>query len=1027
MILGRCNIYMLVLLMLYPGQLVFGQLQLSQFSKYTTSDGLSNNRITSICQDSQGFLWISTDYGLDRYDGTSFVNLSSINTQFARADQVILSVKRLGDQELGIATQYGAYLLNTTNYQLKSLTIDADENLKNWAYNIIDIGRDKMGNYGLSTKTGFYIFDASGKLTTSSPFYTSNDIGKAWMLYGRKIFMLPDGRMLQKNSEGYNVFDPQTNQIEQGANLPAIDTALLNLDPELALCSIPGNKIAYLSVKYKRIVVQDPATQNTISLPIDPAIASNMSWRSEMYVFDDSTLIVTGSKGYYALNFDFAKKYARLNPTLWLPELTIKTFCSDSDHRIWIGTAHGLYKQNSEPIIKQHPLKGNYTGNPLIIKYLEHGEGVWYVATDNSGLLIVDDQTYEIKDQLLCIKDHQVLRIAKIFPFSNDVLWICSFRGLFSFNKTTREVKPLTFENCPECTTDMFVQDIIRSSTGEIWVTGNEENKAYSIDAQGTYITRIVHDTINEKFRVNIPFRIAEDADGNIWFCGDAMARYNISTHRVDSLIEQLPLQRNAKKPYFMHRNSLNDLWFTTNNDNWHILRPNKPFEIFPDERLSPAINQYQSMIDDVLHFLSVQGTLVTLDTRSRQYRIHAADDGWTTERITSLGFFKNDLTNEILFAGDDILYAFDSGQPVKERHNAPFISTIQVFGKRSIDLPGESIVFAPDETTMELKFITLNFDDPSNQMFSYKLERNLSAEWITIEKPEFVLTRLPPGNYTLTLKVEAKNNYWTPSYRIYRITVLAPFYARWTFILPVVLLLGFILWAIIRYRLNAMRTISNLDRMVVEYELKALHAQMNPHFVFNCLNSIKEMIMSGDNKNANIYLNKFSYLLRSTLDQSQLPAVSLSLTIEYIRNYLEMERLRFDHFQYTLEREDTLHADHIMMAPLLLQPIVENAIWHGLGGLKGDKQLFVRFYMEAEDVVCEVEDFGKGIHAGTQDSPSKNHHSHALDNIRKRIALLNEKYGLQYRLELIDKSELALGKGTIARLRFKHQTYESD
>lgn len=1023
----RLNIWVSALLLLLPGSYVSGQLQLSQFSKYNTGQGLSNNQITAICQDKNGFLWVSTAYGLNRYDGTSFINLTSLNDQFEKADQGIVTVHALDDRELGIATQYGAYILNTNDYTLKGLSFEAEENLKNWAYHIADISKDAHGNYGLSTKTGFFVADPSGKPTVSLPYFTAADIGKSWMLYGRKILMLPDGRMLQKNSEGYNVFDPVSMQITPDANVSPLDTGFIALDPEIDLRTIPGHGLAYMSVIHKKIILQDLTTQQSIRLSIDDALAANMTWRSDIHILDDSTLLITGTKGCYRLVYDFKKGKAWLDPYLLLPDMTITAFFKDHDQRLWIGTNDGLYKQESDPLIQGHRITGKVEGLPLVIKYMEKGEGVWYVTTTHSGMLVIDDKTYAVRDQVFFIKENKVLPVAKVFPFSDELLWICSYRGLFSYNKKSGEVRPLDFEHCADCISDVFVQDIYRSSTGEIWVTGNQENIAYRIDPDGHTMTEVRHDATNQKFRVNIPFRIAEDAEGNIWFCGDAMARYNIKAQHVDSLIEKLPLQRNAKKPYFIHRNSLNDLWFTTNNDNWHILRPGKPFEVFSDQRLSPAIGQYQSMIDDVLLYLSVQGKIVTLDTRSRQYRILGAADGWTNETISTLGFFKNEQAHQFLFAGGDIIYTFKAGQPLQQRHNSPIISNINIFGKRTIDLPGEEIGFSPDENTMQLKFITLNFDDPANQVFSYKLERNNTASWIMIDKPEILLTRIPPGRYTLTLKVESKNNYWPPSYKAYRITVLAPFYARWVFILPMAILIGLIMWRIIRYRLKQMRTISNLDRMVVEYELKALHAQMNPHFVFNCLNSIKEMIMSGDNVNANIYLNKFSYLLRSTLDQSQLPAVPLSLTMEYIRNYLEMEKLRFDQFHYTMETDPTLQADSIMMAPLLLQPIVENALWHGLSGLKGDKQLFVRFYRDGMDVVCEVEDFGVGIHARSRDNPSKAHHSVALDNIRKRMELLNKKHSADYRLELIDKSEITPGKGTIVRLRFKHNTYEPD
>jgi ligand-binding sensor domain-containing protein len=1023
MVRARC---LLILLHLISGTSGWAQLHIAQFTKYTTREGLSHNHIHDLCQDSSGFIWISTEYGLNRFDGTSFTNLVSINEKFREADQFISSLKNIGLHELGIGTQYGAYLLNTSNYQITRLQFEVDDNLKYWAFHISEIQRDTRGNIGLSTKTGFYVFNSAGQLIDDLAFYTADDIGQAWMLYGRFIYLLPDGQMMQKNSEGYNVFDATAHRILQNPPLAGLDTALIMNEPEIDLVTIPGG-VAYLTVRQKKLVIHHQFTNRSFTLPVDTALFDNLYWRSTILALNDSTLLINGRKGLYTFHYSMADERITAGSELMLPELNITSFCIDKENRIWLGTSNGLYKQRTEPIITQTRIREEAESGALSIKYLEQGKDAWYAATSQQGLLILDEKTLRIQHQFLFKKDNKILPLGKIFSFSDEVLWIASYRGLFTFHKTTHEVKPLIFDNCPECTVDMFVQDIYQSRSGDIWITGNEGNKAYKVDPTGKMITRIEHDLRNEKFRVNIPFRIAEDAEGNIWFCGDAMARYNPTTGRIDSLIEKLPLQRNSKKPYFMHRNSKNDLWFITNSDNWHISAVNEAMEVFPNDRLSPSINIYQSMIDDVLHYISEQGEIITLNTLNRDYRILSGENGWNPERITSLGFYKDKKTGDILFAGDDIIYRFASGLPLTQRNNTPFISAIDVFGKRVIDLPGERVIFQPDENTMLLKFTSLNFTDPGNQLFSYKLDGNTPSSWISINKPEILLTQIPAGHFTLTLQVASKNQYWVPSYKTYHFTVLAPMYQRWTFIVPVALLLTLLLWLIIRYRLKEMSTISNLDRMVVEYELKALHAQMNPHFVFNCLNSIKEMIMSRDNKNANIYLNKFSYLLRSTLDQSKLTFIPLSQVIEYIRHYLEMEKLRFEHFKFSIETDPALNTESIVMAPMLLQPIVENAIWHGISNQKEGSQIQLRFYHQGETITCEVEDFGIGILQPGQNKEDKDHEPTALANIRKRIDLLNRKHNAGYQLIFIDKSQDASGQGTIVRLSFKYQMYEFD
>ncbi|MGB3077480.1 MAG: histidine kinase, partial [Saprospiraceae bacterium] len=364
---------------------------------------------------------------------------------------------------------------------------------------------------------------------------------------------------------------------------------------------------------------------------------------------------------------------------------------------------------------------------------------------------------------------------------------------------------------------------------------------------------------------------------------------------------------------------------------------------------------------------------------------------------------------------------------PASHQVKTPFVSEINLPGNKVLHHPDGNLTFGSDENTFQLKFLTLNFDDPFNQVYAYRLKETEQTNWIPIDQPEINLTQIPPGHYNLEISVSSKNNEWAPVYKSYPLFIQFPFYMQWWFIVLAISGLALGIWLLIRYRLKRMRFISNLDRQVIEYELKALHAQMNPHFVFNCLNSIKEMIMSKDNKNANIYLNKFSYLLRSTLDQSKLSFVPLSNTIDYLRHYLEMEKLRFTHFSYSIDVQHGIETDTIVMAPLLLQPIVENAIWHGQSEALDDNQLCLRFYICGDDLVCEVEDNGVGINAVKSTQTSGMHLSSALENITKRIELLNRKHDLHYRLSIIDKSEMNKGHGTIVKLSFNHKHDESD
>lgn len=221
----------------------------------------------------------------------------------------------------------------------------------------------------------------------------------------------------------------------------------------------------------------------------------------------------------------------------------------------------------------------------------------------------------------------------------------------------------------------------------------------------------------------------------------------------------------------------------------------------------------------------------------------------------------------------------------------------------------------------------------------------------------------------------------------------------------------------IVKRRVAAIRQKSALDKQIADYELKALHAQMNPHFLFNCLNSIKEMIVTGDRNGASRYLNQFAHLIRDTLEESKLTFVSLKQTTTYITSYIKMEQLRFNDFKWEVTVDKTINVNEVMLPPMLIQPLVENAVWHGLRRKKGNKELVVNFARESNMLVCRIKDNGIGISRSLAEKKDAHHISNGVDNIRKRLTLLNEKYDLNAHLVINDLSTTVTGGGTEAVL----------
>jgi LytS/YehU family sensor histidine kinase len=216
---------------------------------------------------------------------------------------------------------------------------------------------------------------------------------------------------------------------------------------------------------------------------------------------------------------------------------------------------------------------------------------------------------------------------------------------------------------------------------------------------------------------------------------------------------------------------------------------------------------------------------------------------------------------------------------------------------------------------------------------------------------------------------------------------------------------------------------LAGINEQLAEARLSALQAQMNPHFVFNALNSIKRMILDGDNEKASRYLSKFALMIRMTLNHSKEIFVTLDENIQYIKAYLAMEQLRFgEQFTYSIYTGENMDLSETTIPSMMIQPLVENAIWHGLMQAEGEKKIRIRFTEEGGQITCVVEDNGIGIRQSEKQkhAAGSTHRSVGLENLRKRIKIMNDKYDMDFRFSIIDLAEAGKGKnGTRAVLQF--------
>lgn len=229
-------------------------------------------------------------------------------------------------------------------------------------------------------------------------------------------------------------------------------------------------------------------------------------------------------------------------------------------------------------------------------------------------------------------------------------------------------------------------------------------------------------------------------------------------------------------------------------------------------------------------------------------------------------------------------------------------------------------------------------------------------------------------------------------------------------------------------YNRSQLKKRLTLQKELAEYEQKALHLQMNPHFVFNCLGSISSFIVQNGTDSAIKYLSKFSKLMRLTLEYSKESLIPIDREIESLQNYLELEQLRFNHmFNFKINKSQDIE-DDVSLPPLLIQPFVENAIIHGVIPKKEIGTISVDFTLGQDILICTITDDGIGINTSKKNKEHSvvAHKSMALDIIKKRLEMISSSTSREATIRVEELKTDQLVNGTRVELKLPLQYLET-
>ncbi|RDB03421.1 sensor histidine kinase [Runella aurantiaca] len=331
-----------------------------------------------------------------------------------------------------------------------------------------------------------------------------------------------------------------------------------------------------------------------------------------------------------------------------------------------------------------------------------------------------------------------------------------------------------------------------------------------------------------------------------------------------------------------------------------------------------------------------------------------------------------------------------------------------------------DALELSHDQNFFSVGFSALSYFQQNKNQYAYQLV-GFNKDWVNVgNKPLATFTNVPPDEYVLQIKGSNYDGTWS-DVRSLRIIIHPAFWQTWWFKTLLGLLTLGVVYSVYRYQLNQ-KTLKNrlkaeealrkqreaeLSNRIAHTEMAALRAQMNPHFIFNCLNSIQLYTTQNSTEKATEYLTKFSRLIRLVLENSRSEKVTLENELETLRLYLEMEVMRFrGKVNYHITITQSIDQSYIQIPPLLLQPFVENAIWHGLMHKDEGGTVRIEITQPNTDVLqVEITDDGIGRQkAGKFKSKSVTQNkSYGMKVTAERIELINQLYNTTTQVQIVD------------------------
>jgi ligand-binding sensor domain-containing protein len=928
-----------------------GSIMKKFFSVPGRANSIPSNKILSLAEDTMGDTWMGTGQGICCYQKNKQAFFSALPPPSEYGVSAIVnSTCFLNATQLWCGTEGGLYLfdINTKKFTPYLNTTGDTKNNYRLCNNINDLLLDSDKNLWICTKDGLWKMDA-----------------------GKKEFRKINGQ------PGDNFYHPLCFSVFESS-----DKKIWTGSWKYGLQQI--NKTTGSVIPYHKL----------------PGAIGNVNCISELPTTDGKYLLLLNGE---LKAFDpFENKFVQLPKPLSLQQYPdIKTIYRSEDGWLWLGTGNdGLFIASPHAQhFEHHFFDGSFTSQSVLLSewnndLLIGAEGTSLLKMYDSNWVVVKDFYHNIFPSPAGIPVFATLSLVKE---NDNSWWIGTSAGLIHIDpKTNSRHWFIAGKKDSSSLPADFVTHIHLDKEKQLWVFPWRQG-VWKMDVKKEKFIKRCNGFVKQAGieKKLVIADAAEDAAGNIWMgdIDEGIVLFEKSSGQFSKpFTKQLGEMYNTSKIYY--RNGF--MYSYTDN----LMLKWKDKSSIQKIPLPEGMNkELYDMAPDKNNnwWLAGKSGLIYFNEKQNSFKKFTTGDGLVSNNMNGTLYCRNN--GDMLFATSTYCTQFSPEKLLYNSNNAQKVLLTAVYVNDSLIIPdSNAIELTYRQNNLLFQWALPSFTNPFANNYYCRLQ-GIDTSWRYVgNKGEIQYANLSSGKYNILLKAASANGIESSNIISYQFIILLPYWKRWWFLTTVSALAALLLFWSVRKRITAIRRKAALQKEISELEMKALRAQMNPHFIFNSLNSIQECIVTKNTDAAYNYLSQFSKLVRRILENSGKVTVPITEELELMKWYMSLEKLRFtDEFEFTIQNK--FSNTDFEIPSMVIQPFIENALWHGLANKQGEKKLQLLVFESKDMVNIVIEDNGIGRKAAAGLPNREGKTSMGLQIAKERL----QHYSYASSVEIID------------------------